>query len=600
MENVKSMKRQFLLMMLCASLVTLLFVGGIFMRNMMSESDEEIEEVRQTLSADVERQLRMQTQTALSLIDSIYKRQQAGQLTEEQAKKQAADLVRDLRYEGDAGYFWIDTFDGVNVVLLGRSETEGKSRLNLTDPTGKQFIREMIENGRKSGGGFTDLMFAKPGGDEPLPKRNYTVAFEPYKWVIGTGIWIDYIDTQIAVEQERAEAALRETIIYTVIIIVVLEILITILAMFLSNRLIAPIKKITEILGVLSTGDFRINKNEEENNRKYTEREDELGVMARAVVTLRKNINDMMQQVVNSAQQVAAASQQLTASADQSTTAINQVAESIVRVASACTEQFSEVEHASKNADALKVHMDSVSKTLKVSTEKIQSTTTAAEDGRNSVKNAVDQMTKIETSVSASAKVIAQLGEESDKIGKIVDAISEIAEQTNLLALNAAIEAARAGEHGKGFAVVADEVRKLAEQSRESAQEISTLIGSIQEKAQDAVQAMQSGVENVKNGADAVDGAGKTFGEIVDMVTEVEHGSHQMGTIVAELVESTEVITNSVENINSKSRQVAKESETVSASSEEQSATMHEIADASKSLAEMAQHMQNVISNFKI
>ena len=111
---------------------------------------------------------------------------------------------------------------------------------------------------------------------------------------------------------------------------------------------------------------------------------------------------------------------------------------------------------------------------------------------------------------------------------------------------------------------------------------------------------MQSGVENVKNGAEAVDGAGETFGEIVDMVTEVEHGSHQMGRIVSELVESTEVITKSVENINDKSRQVAKESETVSASSEEQSATMHEISDASKSLAEMAQHMQNVTEKFKI
>ena len=600
MENVKSMKRQFLLMMICSSLVTMLFVGGVFMNNMINESKAQVEDVRATLMADVELQLRTQTQTAVSLIDSIYKRQQAGQLTEEQAKKEAADLVRNLRYEGDAGYFWIDTYEGINVVLLGRSETEGKSRINLTDPQGRQFIKEMIENGRKSGGGFTDLMFAKPNETEPLPKRNYTVAYEPYKWVVGTGVWIDYIDAQVAKEEARANDTLNTTIIHTLIVIVILEILITVVAMYLSNRLIAPIKKITEILGVLSTGDFRINKNSEEEQRKYTSRDDELGVMARAVVTLRKNINDMMQQVVNSAQQVAAASEQLTASADQSTTAINQVADSIVNVASACTEQFSEVEHASKNADALKMHMDSVSKTLRTSTEKIQSTTKAAETGRTSVKNAVDQMTKIETSVSESARVIAQLGEESDKIGKIVDAISEIAEQTNLLALNAAIEAARAGEHGKGFAVVADEVRKLAEQSRESAQEISTLIGSIQTKAQDAVQAMQSGVENVKNGADAVDGAGETFGEIVDMVTEVEHGSHQMGRIVAELVDSTEIITKSVENISVKSREVAKESETVSASSEEQSATMHEIADASRSLAEMAQHMQNVTEKFKI
>ena len=600
MEKVTSLKRQFLMMMLFSSLVTMVFVAGVFINNMMSESRQQVEEVRKTLLEDVELQLRTQTQTAVSFIENIYKLQQSGALTEEQAKKEAADFVRNLRYEGDAGYFWIDTYEGINVVLLGRSEVEGKSRIDSTDPTGKKFIQEMIQNGRQSGGGFTDLMFAKPGGTEPLPKRNYTLAFEPYQWVVGTGVWIDYIDAKVANEEARAKANLQASIFDTFIVIVVLEIAITFVAMVLSERLIAPIIRLTETVKVLSTGDFRINKNSEEEQRKFTSRTDELGVMARAVVTLRENINGMMKQVITSAEQVAAASQQLTASADQSTIAINQVAESIVTVAGACTEQFSEVEQAAQNAEALKNHMDSVSKTLKVSTGKIQDTTKAAEDGRKSVKNAVDQMQKIETSVSASARVIAQLGEESDKIGKIVDAISEIAEQTNLLALNAAIEAARAGEHGKGFAVVADEVRKLAEQSRESAQEISTLIGSIQEKAQDAVQAMESGVTNVKNGADAVDGAGATFGEIVNMVTDVEQGSHQMGKIVAELVESTNIITKSVDNISVKSRQVAKESETVSAASEQQSATMHEISDASKSLAEMAQAMQNVTAKFKI
>ena len=393
---------------------------------------------------------------------------------------------------------------------------------------------------------------------------------------------------------------LRSVIIQTLIIILVLEALITFVAMALSERLIAPIKRLTDVLGTLSTGDFRITKGNEEEQERDTSRTDEIGVMARAVVTLRGNINQMMRQVITSAEQVAAASQQLTASADQSTIAINQVADSIVTVASACTEQFGEVENASSQADTLQKNMDSVSRTLKVSTQKIYETTQAAEAGGKSVENAVDQMQKIESSVSASAKVIAQLGEESDKIGKIVDAISEIAEQTNLLALNAAIEAARAGEHGKGFAVVADEVRKLAEQSQDSAREISALIGSIQAKAQDAVHAMQEGVTNVKNGADAVDGAGKTFGEIIQMVTDVEEGSKQMGKIVGDLVKSTGVITQSVENINVKSRQVAKESETVSAASEEQSATMHEIADASRSLAEMAQSLQNVTSRFKI
>ena len=600
MENTSSMKTQFLLMMIGASLVTMIFVAGIFIRDMVNESKEQVAEVRETLMADVELQLRTQTQTAVSLIQKIYDRQKSGALTEAQAKQEAANLVRDLRYEGDAGYFWIDTYDGVNVVLLGRTETEGKSRINLTDPQGRQFIKEMIENGRKQGGGFTDLMFAKPNQTDPLPKRNYTVAFEPYQWVIGTGVWIDYIDEKVAAAETRAQATLQSSIIQTFIVIVVLEIVITLVAIKLSNNLIAPIKRITGILGVLSTGDFRIDKSHEEEQRKYTSRTDELGVMARAVVTLRQNINDMMKQVVTSAEQVAAASQQLTASADQSTIAINQVADSIVTVAGACTEQFSEVENATQQVEAFKTHMDSVSRTLKVSTGKIKDTTKAAEAGGHSVENAVEQMQKIETSVSESADVIAQLGQESDKIGKIVDAISEIAEQTNLLALNAAIEAARAGEHGKGFAVVADEVRKLAEQSQTSAREISELIGSIQNKSQDAVQAMQAGVKNVKDGADAVDGAGKTFGEIIQMVTDVSNGSAQMERIVAELVESTNVITKAVENISNKSRQVAKESETVSASSEEQSATMHEISDASRALAEMAQNMQNVTERFKI
>ncbi len=600
MDKLQSMKTQFILMMVVSSLVTMVCVGGVFLRDMIAESEQSIVELRETLVTDVERELKIQTESAISIIDQVHKKQQAGLLTEAQARKEAADLIRDMRYDNGAGYFWIDTYEGVNVVLLGRKETEGKSRINATDPTGKAFIKEMIENGRKSGGGYTDLMFAKPNQTEPLPKRNYTAAYEPYQWVIGTGVWIDYIDERVATMQERVDEDLRSSIIFTVAIIIVLEILITVAAVFLSGRMIAPIRRVTEIMEVLSTGDFRLNKSESAEEIKDNARTDEIGVMARAVSALRTNVNEMVHKIVVSAEQVAAASEELTASADQSTIAINQVADSIVNVAGACTEQFGEVENASQQAEQLKDHMSSFMDTLSASSSKIQETTDAAEKGGQSVDNAVDQMKKIESSVSASADVIAQLGEESDKIGKIIDAISSIADQTNLLALNAAIEAARAGEHGRGFAVVADEVRKLAEQSQGSAKEISDLIGSIQEKAQNAVHSMQEGVTNVQNGAVAVDGAGKTFAEIIQMVTDVANGSEQMEEIVANLVESTGVITTSVENINTKSREVARESETVSAASEEQTATMHEIADASRSLAEMAQQMQEVIGRFKI
>ncbi len=591
-----SMRTQFLIMMIGASLVTMICIGGIFFKSMLDNTEEQVATYKATLVEDVERELKIETETAISVIDNVYKRQQAGQLTQEQAMTEAAALIRNLRYDNGAGYFWIDTYEGVNVVLLGRAEVEGKSRINATDPHGKQFIKEMIENGQKSGGGYTDLMFAKPNQTEPLPKRNYTASFAPYRWIVGTGVWIDYIDEKVAAVQQKADDEFHSNFMMSVIVMVVLEVILIAASFVLSKRMIQPIRDLTETVEVLATGDFRDKGLE----RVDTTRGDEIGLMGEAVLSLRKNVHSMVSRVVEAAEQVAAASEQLTASADQSSLAINQVAESIVRVAGAATEQFTEVENATHQSEQLMKNMNTFTDTLSASSSKIQETNNAAEQGGKSVADAVDQMKIIESSVSDASTVIAQLGEESDKIGKIVDAIAAIADQTNLLALNAAIEAARAGEHGRGFAVVADEVRKLAEQSQTSAQEISNLIGSIQEKAQDAVRSMQDSVKQVQSGANSVDGAGRTFKEIVTMVTDVAEGSERMEAIVADLVGSTDVITQSVDHINTKSREVAKESETVSAASEEQTATMHEIADASRSLAMQAQQMQEVIAKFKI
>ena len=252
-ETKSSMSMRLMMMIVGTSLVTLVCTCAIFY-SILSTSKAEVEKYRDTLIAEVEHELKIETETAIGVIEGIYKRQQAGELTEEQAKKKAADIIRDLRYDNGDGYFWIDTYEGVNVVLLGRENTEGKSRIDAIDPNGKYYIREMLANGKKPGGGYTDLMFAKPNETEPLPKRNYTVAFEPYRWVVGTGVWIDYIDQRIDEAQANADAEMKSKMIMAVIIIVALETALILISVLLSNKMRQPVRELTETVDVLTSG----------------------------------------------------------------------------------------------------------------------------------------------------------------------------------------------------------------------------------------------------------------------------------------------------------------------------------------------------------
>lgn len=590
-----SLKERFVGMIVGSAVMTTLLISAIFITNLMNETDRQVETFRQTLTQDVERELKTETEAAITAIQHVYDRQQRGELTEEQAKKEAAALVRSMRYDDGQGYFWIDTFEGVNVVLLGR-ESEGKSRIDLVDPDGRHFIKEMIENGRKDGGGYTDLMFAKPNETTPLPKRNYTATFAPYQWVVGTGVWIDYIDNRVAQMQAEADANFHSSLMKLGGIIVALLAAFVGLGLWAANTIVAPIHIVTNKLGVLATGDFR----KSEQMDAVMHRQDEIGEMSRALDKMQTQVHGMMKTVADSSQQVADSSQQLMNSAEQSAQVSGQVADSIVNVAGACSEQSSEVENASAHINKLALNMEKFEKTIGNAGKVVASAKTQADEGERKVSTAVQQMELIEQSVSESAKAIEELGHESDKIGTIVDAISEIAEQTNLLALNAAIEAARAGEHGRGFAVVADEVRKLAEQSSESAGEIAALIGSIQSKAKSAVSVMREGVTQVQSGVGAVDSAGTTFQDIAGMVEKVVDETAEMERIVVTLAESTNTISSAITKINDMSRSVADEAETVSAATEEQTATMNEIASASRKLTEMAKSMESSVGIFKI
>ena len=590
-----SLKNKVIFVVVAISLLTTLCIGVMMVYSMVDESKRQVETYRETLTRDIEKQLKDQTESAVSVINYVYSLQQNGTLTEEQAKKEAADRVRAMRYDNGAGYFWIDTYEGVNVVLLGRP-TEGKSRINSVDPNGTRFIEEMIKNGRKEGGGFTDLMFAKPGEDTPLPKRNYTVAFAPYQWVLGTGVWIDYIDSMVAHQEEEANAALWSGLIKMGVFVLVLQLLFIFIGYVFANKITQPIISVTDRLKVFATGDFRTDSSDDAR----FDSNDEIGEMRQAMRTLQSNISNMMKKVMATAQQVTDSAGQLNTNASQSAEVSNSVANSMVNVAGNCSEQFTEIETANGQVETLGRHMMNFVNTIQHSSEVVKVTQDKAVAEAKTVDGAVEQMKLIQTSVMQSADVITELGEESDRIGKIVDTISSIAAQTNLLALNAAIEAARAGEHGRGFAVVADEVRKLAEQSSESAGEIAGLITSIQDKSQKAVAVMQEGVDRVESGTKVVQDSGASFNEIAEMVRKVVEESQEMNNIVNALNENTKTIGEAIQSVAVKSSSVSSEAESVSAASEELTATMSEIESSSGVLAEMAKDMLKSVENFKM
>ena len=590
-----SLRMKFIILMVGTSLVTVICITALWLQTLRMEARTQLENYRTQLLQDVDTSLKNETQIVVSLLEKVYQQQQAGLLSEPEAKKIAADLVRDLRYDDGKGYFWIDTADGVNVVLLGR-DVEGKSRIDLVDPNGVHFIQEMLKNGQQTGGGYTDLSFAKPGETTPLPKRNYTTTFAPYQWVLGTGVWIDQIDALIAAQKEAIDADFYSSLRMTVLISVLIEALCIALAIFFSNKLATPIVHVTNRLATLAQGDFRHNAALEAKISST----DEIGRMSQALDTLQHNVRQMMKQAIEAAEKITTAVAQLNESADQSATVSSQVAFSMSKVADSCNEQFAEMDRTKAQIGTLEQHMSAFAGNLSQTVDAVDGTNRAAAQGATRVNEAVLQMQRIAESVSHSAEVITVLGEESDKIGTIVDAIAAIAEQTNLLALNAAIEAARAGENGRGFAVVAEEVRKLAEQSSTSADEITALITSIQEKAQNAVEVMQEGASQAQGGTEAVDAAGRTFKEIASMVEHVASESSAMGSRVHELEQSTHSIRDSAESMNKMSRSVAAESQTVSAATQEQTAAVQQIAGASRSLNEMSQAMHSAISKFKV
>jgi methyl-accepting chemotaxis protein len=360
--------------------------------------------------------------------------------------------------------------------------------------------------------------------------------------------------------------------------------------------------------GVLLSGNIvnpitRIIKDMKSGNLNFAElviTNDEVGTLTREFGNMVTKLRQMIVSIQVTAEQVAASSQQLTATAEQAAQASNQVAVAITEVASGAEEQLSSADTARTTVNQMNDSIQQVALKIRDVSGSSNKTVKVANEGLETVETAINQMDRLDKTVNRSSLVVIKLGERSNEIGQIVDTISGIASQTNLLALNAAIEAARAGEQGKGFAIVAEEVRKLAEQSQNAAKQIAVLIGEIQGDTSKAVIAMNQGATEVKTGTEVVTSAGQSFKQIAALVNEVSAQVTDISATIQQLTAGSQEIVASVKQMEDVTQGTVGQTQTVSASTEEQSASMEEISISSQNLAKMAERLKITVQEFKV
>ncbi|HJV44755.1 MAG TPA: methyl-accepting chemotaxis protein [Bacillota bacterium] len=361
---------------------------------------------------------------------------------------------------------------------------------------------------------------------------------------------------------------------------------------YVSSIIAGPMMLLAKRAEQIASGDLTADAIQVKNR-------DEIGQVAHSFNEMAVNLRKMISKVGFSAEQLATSAEELSASAEQTGRATEQITVSIQEVAQGSEKQVASSSEATIVITEISKGMDQVAVSIQNVADSTAEANQKAVQGNSMVIKTVEQMDTAQSRVNSTAEVVNLLGEKSKKIDQIVALITQISNQTNLLALNAAIEAARAGEHGRGFAVVADEVRKLAEQSTNAAAEISEIIHEIQIEADRAVISMNDGTQAVKDGILLVHQSGTAFKDIAEVIGIVSAQSQEVSAIVDQVTAGTQNMVNMMENVSNISVQTGGNTQSVAAAAEEQNASMEEVSASAQSLSRLAEDLKAVVGTFK-
>ena len=453
-----------------------------------------IANIRDNIFEERKRALTGVVESATSIVEGYYRRYQNGEISQTEAQQLAKETLRNIRYEGE-NYVWINDLDSIMIMHPISPAVENTSVADLADANGVKVFPLLVDLVKSQGSGYIEYMWLYEDGSPPENKMSYVKGFEPWGWVIGTGVWA--LDLQASVDAAALTISMQSAVFITVI---------GFIAFLIIRSVSIPIRRM-----VVSSTTIVNNGKIDLHQRFPQDGQDELTQLSQCINAVFAKLKDTLQHVV--------ASQNIVTNT--STTVSDTVQKTNVSLA----HQQQEVDSLTRSMAEMGTKVSEVSKNTETAVMLSSEATDEANSGSIVIKNTVAEIKQLYDTMQTTKSSMETLAHDVASIDSVLDVINGIAEQTNLLALNAAIEAARAGEQGRGFAVVADEVRNLAQRTQQSTQEIQKIIERLQNGTNASVNHMTLSAEKAEAASEFGNNAGLAFDKIRMRIGDIDRNT---------------------------------------------------------------------------